>query len=73
MYVQKKTLLNVMNNSRIKNTVAYLKNSLESRNLKKTWTRMFVIYSMGPNSEAEFFLSNVEVVLSFLPQIQIPV
>lgn len=32
-------------------------------------SHVFMTYSMDPDSEAEFFLSNVEVVLSFLPRI----
>ena len=32
-----------------------------------------MIFSTDPDSETECFLSNVEVVLSFLPQIQLPV
>lgn len=39
---QRKMLLSVMSNSRIKNAVAYLENRLESRKLKKSQTRVFL-------------------------------
>ena len=41
MCTQRKTLLNIMSNSRIKNTVAYLENLPESRKLKESRTDMF--------------------------------